>query len=85
MKLKCVGTKRCKGTARLRKDGKTLAAGKFRMDRGKVKKVRLELTKRGLRKLATAPAKGLGAKMVINARDARGNGWETRKLVRIAD
>ncbi len=85
VKLKCVGAKRCKGTAKVRKGGKTLAAGKFRLDRGKVKKVRLELTKRGLRRLATAPAKGLGAQLVINSRDNRGNGWETRKAVRIAD
>jgi Ca2+-binding RTX toxin-like protein len=85
MKLRCVATKRCKGKARLRRGGKTLAAGKFRMERGKNRTVRLKLNKRGRRALRKAPAKGLGAKLVIDSRDADGNGWRTTARVRIAD
>jgi Ca2+-binding RTX toxin-like protein len=85
MTLRCVATKRCKGKARLRRAGKTLAAGKFRMDRGKNSTVRMALTKRGRRALGKAPAKGLRAKLVIDARDDRGNGWRTTARVRIAD
>jgi Ca2+-binding RTX toxin-like protein len=83
--LRCVATKRCKGKARLRRGGKTLAAGKFRMERGKSRTVRLALNKRGRRALGKASAKGIGAKLVIDARDANGNGWRTTARVRIAD
>jgi Ca2+-binding RTX toxin-like protein len=83
--LRCVATKRCRGEARLRRGGKTLAAGKFRMERGKHRAVRMALTKRGRRALGRASAKERGAKLVIDARDDRGNGWRTTARVRIAD
>jgi Ca2+-binding RTX toxin-like protein len=83
--LRCVATKRCKGKARLRRGGKTLAAGKFRMERGKNRTVRMALTERGRRAIGKASAKGIGAKLVIDARDANGNGWRTTARVRIAD
>jgi Ca2+-binding RTX toxin-like protein len=81
VKMRCVATKGCKGKARLRRGGKTLAAGKFRMDRGKTKDVRLKLTRRGRRQLED----GLRARLVIDATDANGNGWRTTARVRVAD
>ena len=42
--LKCVKTKGCDGTVRVRHRGKTLAAGKFKMDRKEKDTVRLKLT-----------------------------------------
>jgi Ca2+-binding RTX toxin-like protein len=85
VKLRCVGTGRCRGVARLQSGGKTLAAGKFKMARGKTDTVRLKYNKRGRRALAKAPANGVRAKLVIDARDARGNGWRTTASVRVAD
>jgi Ca2+-binding RTX toxin-like protein len=84
--LRCVkAAKRCKGKVRLRRGGKTLAAGTFRMDRGKKKTVRLKLNKRGRRGLDSAGAKGLRAKLVADSVDGNGNGWRTTARVRIAD
>jgi len=80
IKLRCVATKRCKGSVRVRRGGKTLAAGSFRMKRGKAKTVRLKLTARG-RRLA---ANRTGAKLVIDAKDGNGNGWRTRSRVKLA-
>jgi Ca2+-binding RTX toxin-like protein len=85
VRLRCVAAKRCKGQARLRRGGKTLAAGKFRMDRGKNRTVRLKLKQRGRKALAKAPANGMRAKLVVDSRDDRGNGWRTTARVRIAD
>jgi Ca2+-binding RTX toxin-like protein len=84
IKLRCVATKRCKGSVRVRKGGKALAAGSFRMQRGKAKTVRLKLNQRGRRLAATAPAKGVGAKLVIDAKDGNGNGWRTKSRVKLA-
>jgi Ca2+-binding RTX toxin-like protein len=84
VKLRCVATKGCKGKVRLRRAGKTLAAGSFRMDRGKADKVRLKLNRRGRRVLAGASAKRIGAKLQIDARDANGNGWRTTARVKLA-
>ena len=83
--LKCVKTKGCDGTVRVRHRGKTLAAGKFKMDRKEKDTVRLKLTKRGRAKLAKAPAKGLRAKLVMKSRDANGNGWQSTARVRLAN
>jgi Ca2+-binding RTX toxin-like protein len=80
VKLRCVGTARCRGIARLQRGGKTLATGKFRMARGKTDTVRLKYTKRGARLLA----KGGRAKLVVDSQDARGNGWRTTARVRVA-
>ena len=78
--LRCVATKRCTGTVRVRRAGKTLAAGSFRMNGKKSKSVRMKLTARG-RRLA---ANGVGAKLVIDAKDGKGNGWRTTSRVKLA-
>jgi hypothetical protein len=82
--LKCVANKVCKGKVRARRGGKTLAAGKFRIDRRKSENVRMRLTRRGRRLIAGAPAKGIGAKLQIDARDANGNGWRSTARVKLA-
>jgi Ca2+-binding RTX toxin-like protein len=80
LRLKCVGTKRCKGTVRLRHDGKTLATKKFNISK-RAKTVHLKLNRKGLRLTAGAPAKGHAVKLQIDAGDAKGNGWRsTAKL-----
>jgi Ca2+-binding RTX toxin-like protein len=84
VKLRCVGTQRCKGKVALRRGGKTLAAGKFRMNRGKTKTVRMKLTGRGRRVAAGAPSKGVRANLVIDAKDGKGNGWRTTSRVKLA-
>ena len=80
--LKCVGTKRCKGTVRLRSNGKTLATSKFNITK-RSKTVHLHLNRRGLRKLDAAPAKGIKASLQITAHDARGNGWRSTTRLRL--
>ena len=84
VKLRCVATKGCKGNVRLRRGGKTLATGSFRMDRGKSKRVHLALTRRGRSLIAGTPARRIGAKLQIDARDANGNGWRTTARVKLA-
>jgi Ca2+-binding RTX toxin-like protein len=84
VKLRCVATKGCKGQVRLRRAGKTLAAGSFRMDRGKARTAHLKLTRRGRKVLGSSSAKRIGAKLQIDARDANGNGWRTTARVKLA-
>jgi Ca2+-binding RTX toxin-like protein len=81
--LRCVVAQRCKGTTLLRLKGKSLGSARFNISRKKAKTIRLKLNRRGLRLLAGAPAKGLRAQLRIKAKDTRGNGWETRPLIRL--
>jgi Ca2+-binding RTX toxin-like protein len=78
--LNCAGTKRCKGTVRLRDAGKTLGSAKFNITK-RSKTVQLKLNGKGRRLLAGAPAKGESVSVQIDARDANGNGWRTTKKV----
>jgi Ca2+-binding RTX toxin-like protein len=80
LRLKCAGTKRCKGVAKLRSNGKTLGSAKFNIKKG-AKTVHLDLNRKGLRTLANAPAKGRSMKLQIDAKDAKGNGWRSTTKV----
>jgi Ca2+-binding RTX toxin-like protein len=80
LRLKCAGTKRCKGVAKLRRGGKTLGTAKFNIKKG-TKTVHLDLNRKGLRMLANAPAKGRSMKLQIDAKDAKGNGWRSTTKV----
>ena len=80
LRLKCAGTKRCKGVAKLRHGGKTLGTAKFNIKKGS-KTVDLDLNRKGLRLMANAPAKGHGMKLRIDAKDAKGNGWRSTTKV----
>jgi Ca2+-binding RTX toxin-like protein len=75
LRLKCVGTKKCKGVARLRSGGKTLGSARFNIKSGK-KTVRLELNGKGKRLMANA-SKSHAVKLQIDAKDSKGNGWRS--------
>ena len=83
--LRCVVAQRCKGTALLRLKGKSLGSARFNISRKKAKTIRLKLNRRGRRLVAGGPAKGLRAQLRLKARDSRGNGWETRPMIRVKD
>ena len=82
LRLKCAGTKRCKGTARLRSGGKTLATTHFSIKKG-AKTLHLDLNRKGRRLMAGAPAKGRSMKLQIDAQDAKGNGWRSTARVTV--
>jgi Ca2+-binding RTX toxin-like protein len=75
VRLKCVGTKKCKGVARLRSGGKTLGSARFNIKSGK-KTVNLKLNGKGKRLMAKASAKSR-VKLQIDAKDSNGNGWRS--------
>jgi Ca2+-binding RTX toxin-like protein len=81
--LRCVDTERCRGLVVLRHGGKKIAKAKFSMGEKKEKTVRLKLNRRGLRLLANAPSKGLRVQLRIDAKDAKENGWRTKKPLRL--
>jgi Ca2+-binding RTX toxin-like protein len=83
VRLKCAGTKRCKGVVRLRSGGKTLASKRFDIRRG-AKTVHLKLNRKGLRLMANAPSKGRSMTLRIDAKDANGNGWRSTAHVKVA-
>jgi Ca2+-binding RTX toxin-like protein len=76
MRLKCAGTKKCKGVARLRSGGKTLATAKFNI-KNRSKVVHMTLNGKGKRLMANAPSKGRAVKLQIDAKDNKGNGWRS--------
>ena len=78
--LKCAGTKACKGTVRLRHDGRTLASGKFTI-KNRSKVVRLELNMKGRRLLARGDRSVL---VQFDAKDRRGNGWRATQRITLA-
>jgi Ca2+-binding RTX toxin-like protein len=81
MRLRCVGTAHCKGTAKLKRKGKVLGRARFDMDRGQVERVRIELNKRGRAAVAGARVKKM--KLQIDSRDANGNGWRTTARLKL--
>jgi Ca2+-binding RTX toxin-like protein len=83
LRVRCVATRRCSGTVRLLRGGKTLGSARFKATRRKAKTVRVKLNTRGRRLVARAPAKGLKIQVQINARDGAGNGWRTTKKIRL--
>jgi Ca2+-binding RTX toxin-like protein len=84
LRIKCAGTKHCKGVVRLRSGGKTLAAKKFTIKQGS-KTIDLKLNRRGLRLLDNAGAKGRKVSVQIDAQDAKGNGWRSTDRIRLKD
>ncbi|HET8754936.1 MAG TPA: calcium-binding protein [Solirubrobacteraceae bacterium] len=75
LRLKCAGTKKCKGVARLRKGGKTLGSARFTIRSGK-KTVHLELNRKGRALMAKSGAKHR-VKLQLDAKDGDGNGWRS--------
>jgi Ca2+-binding RTX toxin-like protein len=75
VRLKCAGTKKCEGVARLRKGGKTLGSARFNIKSGK-KTVKLELNRKGQALMARSAGKHR-VKLQIDAKDSDGNGWRS--------
>ena len=83
LRLRCVGTRRCRGTVRLLRGSRTIGTARFTATRRRAKVVRVRLNRRGRRLLARAPARGVRITVQINARDGSGNGWRTTKRMRL--
>ena len=83
LRLRCVATRRCRGTVRLLRGGRTLGTARFTATRRRVKIVRVKLNRRGRRLVARAPRRGVRITAQINARDGAGNGWRTTKRIRL--
>jgi hypothetical protein len=83
VRLRCVRTRRCSGTVRLLRKGRTLGTARFKATRRRAKKVRVKLNARGRRAVARAPKSGVRIQVQINARDNAGNGWRTTSRIRL--
>jgi Ca2+-binding RTX toxin-like protein len=83
LRLRCVRTRRCRGTVRLLRGNRRLGAARFTATRRRAKVVRVRLNRRGRRLVARAPARGVRITVQLNARDGAGNGWRTTKRMRL--
>jgi Ca2+-binding RTX toxin-like protein len=75
LRIKCLGTKKCHGVARLRSHGKTLGSARFDIKSAK-KTVRVKLNGKGKALMAKSGAKHR-VKLQIDAKDNNGNGWRS--------
>src|SRR4029078_13430363 len=75
LRLKCAGTKKCKGVAKLRSGGKTLGSARFNIKSGK-EHVEVKLNGKGKRLMAKSASKHC-VKLQIDAKDSNGNGWRS--------
>jgi Ca2+-binding RTX toxin-like protein len=76
VRLQSVGTGRSHGRVRLLRGGRSLGSVKYKVTR-KPKTVLIKLNREGRRLLAGSSSKGKSAKLRIDARDGKGNGWRT--------
>lgn len=81
--LRCVASRKCKGSVKLLHRGKSIGSAKFRLSGGKAKTVRIKLNRRGKLLAAGASSKGAKVKLRIDARDSKGNGWRTTDAFRL--
>ena len=79
LRLKCVGTEKCKSIVKLKRNGRVLGRGKVTMKRGKTRSVSVALNKRGRRVLSD----GARVRVEVQSKDKRGNGWRSGKTVRL--
>jgi Ca2+-binding RTX toxin-like protein len=79
MRVKCVGTEKCKSVVTLKRKGKVLGREKVSLKRGKTRSIEIALNKRGRRVLSD----GDRVKVQIQSKDKRGNGWRSTKTVRL--
>jgi len=75
LRLKCAGTKKCKGVAKLRSGGKTLGSARFNIKSGK-QSVDVKLNGKGKALMAKSASKHR-VKLQIDAKDSNGNGWRS--------
>ncbi len=83
VRLRCVGTRSCRGKVALLRGGKSLGSAKFRITGRKAKTVRIDVNRRGERALAAASGRGAKVQLRIDAKDAKGNGWRTTDAFRL--
>ena len=83
VRVRCVGTRRCRGNVRLLRGSRSLGTARFTATRRRAKRVRVKLNRRGRRLVAAAPPRGARITVQINARDGAGNGWRTTKRMRL--
>ena len=79
MRVKCVGTEKCKSVVTLKRNGKVLGREKVSLKKGKTRTIVVALNKRGRRVLDD----GDRVKVQIQSKDKRGNGWRSTKTVRL--
>jgi Ca2+-binding RTX toxin-like protein len=79
LRLKCVGTEKCKSVVKLKRNGKVLGRHNVTLKRGKSRSIKVALNKRGRRLLSD----GARVKVEILSKDKRGNGWRSAKTVRL--
>ena len=79
MRLKCVGTQKCKSVVKLKRNGKVLGREKVTLKSGKTRSIVVALNKRGRRVLSD----GDRVKVQVQSKDKRGNGWRSAKTVRL--
>ncbi|HEY1276859.1 MAG TPA: calcium-binding protein, partial [Thermoleophilaceae bacterium] len=82
LKLRCVATAKCRGTAALLYHGKSLGKVRFNLKSGKAKTYRIDLNRRGHRLLA-ASSKARKVVLRIDAKDNMGNGWRTSDRIKL--
>jgi Ca2+-binding RTX toxin-like protein len=83
LRLRCVATARCKGSARLRHGGRKLGGSRFKLQRGETKTIRVQLNKRGRRLIANHSGETVRMKLRLVSRDNKGNGWRTTKRIKL--
>ena len=83
VELRCVASRKCRGSVKLIHRGKAVGSGKFRLKGRKAKTVAIKLNRRGKLLAAGASAKGARVKLRIDARDSKGNGWRTTDAFRL--
>lgn len=83
VELRCVASRKCRGSVKLIHRGKSLGSGKFRLKGRKAKTVDIKLNRRGKLLAAGASRKGARVKLRIDARDSKGNGWRTTDAFRL--
>ena len=79
LRLKCVGTEKCKSVVTLKRKGKVVGRGKATIKRGKRRTVNVALNRRGRRVLSD----GSRVKVEVVSKDKQGNGWRSVKTVRL--
>ena len=83
LRVRCVGTRRCRGTVRLLRGSRALGTARFTATRRRTKIVRVRLNRRGRRLVARASSTGVRVTAQLNVRDSDGNGWRTTKRIRL--
>ena len=83
LRLRCVATRRCRGTVRLLRRGRTLGHRPLHGHAPAREDGAREAQREGPAPRRPRPAEGREDQAQINARDGAGNGWRTTKRIRL--